>query len=72
MICPYCQSEMPDEAAFCYKCGKPLSKKPARVGQNDRMLPYAFRLPHAFVSFQNVKILKKKHRRSRIRQKKSL
>ena len=34
--CPYCQTELPDEAAFCYGCGKPQA---AQQEEAPRRLP---------------------------------
>ena len=34
--CPYCQTELPDDAAFCYGCGKP---QPSSQEEAPRRLP---------------------------------
>lgn len=34
--CPYCQTELPDEAAFCYGCGKP---QPTQQEEEPRRTP---------------------------------
>lgn len=38
--CPYCQTELPDDAAFCYECGKPQpSPKSDEPRRPPRWLP---------------------------------
>lgn len=39
MFCIYCGAEMPDEAAFCWKCGK-NAYKPGKSAARDKSVPY--------------------------------
>lgn len=40
--CPHCMTELPDDAAFCYECGKPQPSEKAESRPIPKWLPILF------------------------------